>query len=207
MGGFCFAKSKGLGKGASFCVCLPQVLKEYQLFPAKVLSYNSTYRSTLGDSTNFSQEKILVKIPKRILLAEDNVMVQKMLKLLIEKCGYEVTCFTNGKEAVDEYFTRHSTYYSCVCLDYEMPVMTGVEASKKIRAANFRIPIIVLTAHTTEKDKEECMQSGASDFLTKPITLEILRSTLKKWNSENDVQTTTIGTNNNRKKIDFEKCK
>lgn len=178
MNGFCFAKSKGLGRGSKFYVCLPHRAKQYHSLPAQTLVINPETSPT--DTLRISK-LASSKEPKHILFAEDNAMSQKMLRLLLEKFGFVVSACNNGKEVVNEYFKHPSDYYCLALLDYEMPIMNGLTAAKQIRAANFKIPIVILTAHTTEKDREECLQNGANDFLTKPISQKDLSASLQKW--------------------------
>ncbi len=98
-------------------------------------------------------------------------MTQKVVKLMLEKLGFQVFAAINGKDAQDLFFINPNQY-SFVILDYEMPVQNGIVTARNIRNAGFNVKIIMLTAHSTEKDKQECLESGADQFMTKPVTLK-----------------------------------
>ena len=117
----------------------------------------------------------------RLLVAEDNVVNQKLVKAMLTKAGYDVTLVENGQIAVDEY--QKSTF-DLVILDLQMPIMGGIEAAQAIRSLSDRrgdkIPILALTAHAFEDDKERCFQAGMNGYLTKPIQREQLLTTISE---------------------------
>lgn len=92
---------------------------------------------------------------------------------MLQKLGFEVEVANNGKEAEKLYFDLESNVY-CIILDCEMPVQNGLTTAKRIRARDKKVPILMLTAHSTEKDKEDCLLAGASGFLTKPVSIQTL---------------------------------
>jgi CheY-like chemotaxis protein len=108
-------------------------------------------------------------------------MSQKVIKLMLEKLGYEVVLTSNGREAEDKYRAHPSSYFSLLLLDCEMPIQNGILTAKNVRNLDSSIPIVMLTAHSTEKDKEECMEAGASDFLTKPVPTETFKKVLSNY--------------------------
>lgn len=116
---------------------------------------------------------------KHILFAEDNQMCQKLVRLMLEKAGYHVTVANDGKEA-QEIFLKNSNVFFCALLDYEMPFFTGIQVCKVIKTFDAKIPVVILTAHSSEKDKEECLGAGADEFLTKPITNQRLKEALEE---------------------------
>lgn len=119
---------------------------------------------------------------KRILLAEDNSANQKLALLLLKKLGYSAHAVSNGREAVSAVLNDN---YSLVLMDCQMPEMDGLEATMAIRTAEAskgqHIPILALTAHATEKDREKCIEAGMDDYISKPISLDQLRQALKRW--------------------------
>jgi len=105
-----------------------------------------------------------------ILLAEDNPLNQKLAVRLLEKRGHSVVTAMNGSEAV-EAFDRQR--FDAVLMDLQMPVMGGFEATAEIRARERsrpkRTPIIAVTAHAMQGDRERCLEAGMDDYVAKPI--------------------------------------
>jgi signal transduction histidine kinase/CheY-like chemotaxis protein len=120
--------------------------------------------------------------PLRILLAEDNVVNQKVAARLLEKQGHAVEVTSNGTEALAA-FTRAA--YDLVLMDVQMPVMNGYDATQAIRAAergsDRHIPIVALTAHAMKGDRELCLKAGMDDYLGKPIHYQELVAVLERW--------------------------
>ncbi|MFA5863296.1 MAG: PAS domain S-box protein [Phycisphaerae bacterium] len=117
----------------------------------------------------------------RILLAEDNPVNRKLAITILTKFGFKVDAAVNGKEALNA-LARQS--YDVVLMDVQMPEMDGFEATTAIRASNqpwADMPIIAMTAHAMQGDREKCLQSGMNDYLTKPIQSKTLVETIKKW--------------------------
>ncbi|MBB5017599.1 PAS domain S-box-containing protein [Chitinivorax tropicus] len=113
-----------------------------------------------------------------VLVAEDNPVNQKVVVLMLEKQGCRVDVVENGALAVEA--AAHFPY-DLILMDGQMPVMDGIEAAKRIRAAGITTPISALTANVFESTREACMVAGMNDFLTKPITPDALRQVLDKW--------------------------
>ncbi|WP_034722311.1 response regulator [Bacteriovorax sp. DB6_IX] len=112
-----------------------------------------------------------------ILLVEDNTINQKLVVKTLESAGAKVSIAKNGVEAVD--MTRDKDF-SLILMDYQLPVMDGITATKKIREFKPDIPIIALTANAFEEDKRECLLAGMNDFLTKPISPKKLKWAIHK---------------------------
>ncbi len=116
---------------------------------------------------------------KRVLVAEDNQINLKLVKKILDKSGCEVTLAEDGKKAVDMFGQSN---FDLVILDMQMPVMGGLEACQLIRQNQKRggdkIPIVALTAHAFEEDKQKCLDAGMNSFLTKPIDRHELISTI-----------------------------
>ncbi|MBC7983245.1 MAG: response regulator [Candidatus Obscuribacterales bacterium] len=119
----------------------------------------------------------------RILLAEDNVVNQKVACRTVEKLGYKVDVAPNGQAAVEAWATGR---YDLILMDCQMPVMDGYEATRTIRSREpegKRIPIIALTAHAMKGSDDDCAQAGMDDYLTKPIDRELMRACLERWSN------------------------
>ena len=119
----------------------------------------------------------------RILLAEDNVINQKLAQNFLNKLGYKVDVVDNGQEAVK---ALESTNYDLVLMDCQMPVMDGYEATALIRnkqsmVLNHNVTIIAVTANAMVKDRDVCIEAGMNDYLPKPLKKDALAAILEKW--------------------------
>jgi len=117
----------------------------------------------------------------RILIAEDNLINQKVAKRLLEKLGYSVEVADNGREAVQKWAGGG---FDLILMDCQMPEMDGFEATRAIRAgeAGLRhIPIIAVTANAMVGDREKCLASGMDEFVSKPIKTEVLMSAIQQF--------------------------
>ena len=124
-----------------------------------------------------TQERLSCKI----LLAEDNEINQMIAVELLEGVGYQVVVANNGEEAVNLLLADKSI--DIVLMDIQMPVLDGLEATKRIRGYSqfANIPIIAMTARAMAGDKERSLEAGMSDHITKPIVTEELYAVLKRW--------------------------
>lgn len=115
----------------------------------------------------------------RILVAEDNLENQEIIRRRLERAGHIVTIAVNGLEAVE--FAKRD-HPDLVLMDISMPIMSGVEATQVIRRTpEIRlIPIIALTAHAMEGDAEKCLAVGCDAFSTKPVRFSALLELIEK---------------------------
>ena len=118
----------------------------------------------------------------RILVVEDNLINQQIAREFLVSQSAIVTTAMNGKEAVDMLAAKTRTW-DLILMDIQMPVMDGLTAAKLIRetAGLESIPIIALTAHALVSDRQRCIAAGMNDYVSKPIDLEVLLSTLERW--------------------------
>lgn len=126
-----------------------------------------------------------IKIPEeikagcKILLAEDNLMNQKLLSFMIKGLGLQLTACNNGREAVE---VLKKEKYDLVLMDIEMPEMNGYEATRAIRSElKLNVPVIAATAHESEDEIKKCLESGMNDHLVKPIKEEELLKKLSMY--------------------------
>lgn len=126
----------------------------------------------------------------RVLLAEDNRINQNVARKLFESVGIIVEIANNGQEAVHILQDRGDEF-DVVLMDVQMPVMDGLQASEAIRAipALTDLPVVAVTAHAMQGDRERCMQVGMNDYVAKPITPELLFSVLTRWTRLDQVKT------------------
>ena len=124
--------------------------------------------------------------PLRILLAEDNVVNQKLALRLLQQMGYRADLASNGLEAIES-VERQS--YDVVLMDVQMPEMDGLEASRRITAQwppGRRPRIVAMTANAMQGDREECLAAGMDDYVTKPIRVDALVAALSQVPSRQD---------------------
>lgn len=113
-----------------------------------------------------------------ILIAEDNPDNQQLLSILLSDIGAKLTFVENGRMAIDEALNER---YDLIFMDMQMPVMGGLEATKKLRDANYKKPIVALTANAMKSDYDMCIEAGCDGFITKPINKEKLFQTIYKY--------------------------
>ncbi len=121
----------------------------------------------------------------RILLAEDNIINQQVALGILRKFGLRADAVANGMEAIS---ALSSLPYDLVLMDVQMPEMDGLQATQWIReneaqmaGAVAHIPIIAMTAHAMQGDRERCLQAGMDDYLQKPVSPDALLQILQKW--------------------------
>lgn len=103
---------------------------------------------------------------KRVLLVEDSEDNQRLVKKLLNIEGAQVDVAANGALGLEAALKKH---YDVVLMDIQMPIMDGYEATRRLREKGYAVPIIALTAHAMLEEKERCLRSGFSDYLSKPI--------------------------------------
>jgi two-component system sensor histidine kinase/response regulator len=119
-----------------------------------------------------------------ILLAEDNIVNQKVACRILEKLGYRVDVAADGQAAFTAW---ESGRYDLILMDCQMPIMDGYETTRKIRqreSAGQHIPIIALTAHAMKGADNECRAAGMDDYLSKPIDRAEMQQSLRRWLDE-----------------------
>jgi two-component system sensor histidine kinase/response regulator len=124
---------------------------------------------------------LVAKPTPKVLVAEDNHINRKVARHLLQKMGYDVEMVGNGREAVE---AVGKASYAAVLMDCGMPEMNGYEATREIHRryhASDRPPVIAMTAGATFADEERCRMAGMDDYLTKPVDVDQLRQTLRRW--------------------------
>jgi len=120
----------------------------------------------------------------RVLLVEDNTINALLARTLLEAAGYSVDAATNGAEAVD---AAARTRFDLILMDVHMPVMDGLEASRRIRALNGEagsVPIVAMTANAMTSDRDQCLAAGMNDFVSKPFDPDAFLTVVARYVGE-----------------------
>ncbi len=168
-----------------FTAYLTKPIKVSQLYDCLVTVLGVTQEETGKQSQQIITRHTLREAKKRrlrILVAEDNVVNQKVALRILQKLGYRADAVADGQEAVT---ALRTIPYDLVLMDVQMPDMNGFEATRLIRDAESRvlrhdIPIIAMTAHALKGDREKCLEAGMNDYLSKPVTALALNEVLEK---------------------------
>jgi CheY-like chemotaxis protein len=124
--------------------------------------------------------------PLRILLAEDNVVNQKLALRILQQMGYRADVASNGIEAIE---SVERQAYDVILMDVQMPEMDGLDATRRIAAKwppDKRPRIVAMTANAMQGDREMCITAGMDDYLTKPIRVDQLVEALNQASARED---------------------
>jgi CheY-like chemotaxis protein len=159
-----------------FSAYLSKPLRQSQLFDTliELLAKDEAPRRAAAPAKSTMDPEMAARHPLRILLAEDNVVNQKLAMRLLQNMGYRADLASNGIEAIES--VQRQTY-DVVLMDVQMPEMDGLEASRQITAkwpSDKRPRIVAMTANAMQGDREMCLAAGMDDYVTKPIRVERL---------------------------------
>jgi len=159
------------GKGSVFTLRIPAGLDIKSQPPLD--RYN--FVNELSRGSDLSEQ---VKFSGQVLVAEDSRTNRILSRLLLERLGLEVTTAEDGEEALNKALNQP---FDLVFMDIQMPNMDGYQVVETLRRKAVTIPIVALTAHTTDHDREKCIAAGCNDYLTKPINRKELIELLTKY--------------------------
>ena len=163
------------GKGSTFSFSL--VFEKQQILPLEeqLQSNNEPVKASTKDL-----HKAVQRLKGKVLLVEDNKINQQVARELLEGYGLLVAIADNGAQALE---LAGSTDFDLILMDVQMPVMDGLEATRQLRKIKSYqyIPIIAMTAHAMDGDREACLQAGMNDYLSKPIDPDVLLQMLSNW--------------------------
>jgi len=137
---------------------------------------------TVGGASSVSPIRTLEgPVHVRVLLAEDNLVNQKVALIMLRKFGIEADVVATGIEALDALV---GVSYDLVLMDCQMPEMDGFEATQRIRErerGSRRLPVVAMTANAMVGDREKCLAAGMDDHIPKPVRIDQLHRTLSRW--------------------------
>ncbi|WP_430816800.1 response regulator [Carboxylicivirga sp. RSCT41] len=118
---------------------------------------------------------------KQILLVEDNIINQKIAEKMLSRLGLQTNIANNGQEAVDILTGEDKTNIDLVFMDVQMPVLNGLDATRKLREQQVELPIIAMTANALKGDREVCIDAGMNDYIGKPVKMDDLENIIDRW--------------------------
>ncbi len=125
----------------------------------------------------------------KILVVEDNAVNRKLIGKQLDRFGFEIDFAIDGKIGVD---LATSNAYSIILMDMNLPIMSGVDATRKIRQFELdqggHVPIIAMTANAMKGTREECLRAGMDDYLTKPVNKELLKTIIAKYDGTREFE-------------------
>ena len=164
-----------------FAAVLLKPVKPQEL--SKVIQQQFRQKEVVSSTPVPAQEPLLMidfaeKYPLRILIAEDQAVNQVLIKMLLNKLGYQPELASNGKEALQ---LVEQKSFNVILMDVQMPEMDGMEATRSIRLLPRPQPIIIaVTANAMKEDRASCLDMGMDDYISKPIKPELLKEALIK---------------------------
>lgn len=162
-----------------FNAMLVKPVKQDQLLKTITAELDDRNNSTpTADRPNLLDPEFASEHPMKILVTEDNLINQKLIKRILNKLGYKIDIANNGREAVE---MNSVELYDVIIMDIQMPVMDGYQATTLIREiAPVQPYIIAMTANALAEDREICLSYGMDNYISKPMKIELLISMLKE---------------------------
>jgi two-component system, sensor histidine kinase len=172
------------GRGSVFGVTIPFALVSASLSESSSASSPSSSTTSLSATAGSGASP---RLHGRVLIAEDNLVNQRVVATMVRKRGLQVSVVDDGRAAVDAFAAGG---FDLLLMDVQMPGMDGLEATAAIRLlereSGARTPIVALTAHALAEDRERCLAAGMDAFLTKPLRAPQLNVLLDRYLSQSD---------------------
>jgi signal transduction histidine kinase/CheY-like chemotaxis protein len=173
------------GTGSSFAM----TIDPGSLQGTALVDYQTeTFAATSPKEAKCSPE---LRLSCRVLLAEDGADNQRLISFLLTNAGAETTVVEDGKQALESALALPpgggqrcidpTGPFDVILMDMQMPIMDGYEATRRLRQAGYRGPIIALTAHAMAEDRQKCLDAGCDDYVAKPIERQKLLATVDQW--------------------------
>jgi PAS domain S-box-containing protein len=163
------------GEGSTFYFDL--LLKKDTIFDMELPKIDKTIR-----------EYDTSELKMKILIAEDNAINMLLIKIILKSLfpKAELVTSNNGEEAISKFIESKP---DLILMDIQMPLLNGLEASKRIRALDqgMNVPIIALTAGTLKEERDLCLSSGMSDYVSKPIVKDTIKAVILKWRNTHKI--------------------
>lgn len=172
--------STKIAKNAGIKACLSKPVKQSLLLDSMMSSLSENVDDVLEEGRKLNNAKTDGSVEYKILVAEDNKINQKVIGGLLKNMGHTIEIANNGQEAINALKEKS---YDVVFMDCNMPEVDGYEATKQIRKLENRNDtlIIAMTANAMQGDKEQCIESGMDDYISKPVKTEKIKEMFNKW--------------------------
>lgn len=144
---------------------------------------NDEERANEGDNASLLKKR---PVSGRVLIVEDNEINMEIAQTLVSARGADVECAADGLEAVKKFEAEEDGYYDLILMDWQMPHMNGIEATKAIcrfirEHGRSHVPIVAMTANAFDSDRAEALEAGMDDFLAKPVNVRQLEEVLHRY--------------------------
>ncbi len=158
-------------------ICVKSSTDGGSIFNFSIYLTKASRQKKTDDPLQSETAKQDYRIGRKILIVEDNYLNVEVICRLLKICECEFKAVDNGLKALE--LIKNSEKFDAILMDINLPEMSGIETSKKIRALGCQIPIIAVTAYTSANDKMLCINAGMNDYLTKPINFNLLVNSIK----------------------------
>ena len=153
----------------------------YQVLHQAVQASDSHTPANTPSTTSTLPSALSSDVPLAVLIAEDNLINQKLIIRVLEKMGFKPDLAGNGHEVLH---AMEKKSYDLVFMDVQMPEKDGIQATEDIRARYTEQPVIIaLTAATQETDQDRCFKAGMNDYISKPMNFDKLEALIRRWGS------------------------
>jgi signal transduction histidine kinase/CheY-like chemotaxis protein len=199
LGGDIFCDSAP-GKGSSFLV----VVETGSLAGIRILDA-SDEAVRIKTEQPAKADAAKTRLSGRVLLAEDGPDNQRLIAFLLRQRGATVEVAENGQVAVEKALQARDAGqpFDCILMDMQMPLLDGYGATRQLREAGYRLPIIALTAHAMRGDRERCLEAGCDDYLAKPIDRAELIQQMARYLPADAAPSPAASSSDARSRVDF----
>ena len=141
--------------------------------------------SALREAHDGATTEALPQLSARILVADDRPEIRYLVREFVESAGGEIETAESGEACIQTWMASRDggAPFDAILMDIQMPVMDGLEATRRLRAEGYQGPIIALTANAMQQDRNRCLEAGCNDFISKPINRRLLLEKLLQWTS------------------------
>ncbi|NES74570.1 MULTISPECIES: response regulator [Okeania] len=193
------------GNTSNLQACLNKPIKPDQLYKVLMQIFANQVVNMKNQAEIKIDSHLAIRLPLRILLAEDNVVNQKVALSMLGRMGYRPDVVSDGLETL---IALEKVPYDLVLMDVQMPEMDGLEATKHIcdkygNELDNRPVIVAMTAGAMEGDREICLQTGMDDYMSKPVKIEDVQEILENWGEIIIAKKNSCATNTTVRKNSF----